>query len=140
MQYVDSSVVVAALTNEAETSRMQTWLGRQTAGALAISEWVVTEFSAALSIKLRTGQVQTHERAASLAAFSRLIAESLEIWPISGAAFRVAARFADRYALGLRAGDALHLGVVAEHGGMIVTLDKRLADAASKLGLSAALL
>ena len=51
-------LIVAALTNEAETGRMQTWLGDQAAKELAISGWVTAEFSAALSIKLRTGQIE----------------------------------------------------------------------------------
>jgi predicted nucleic acid-binding protein len=140
MPYIDTSVLVAALTNEAETVRMQSWLGDQEPAELTISEWVATEFSAALSIKIRTGQIEAHHRAEALAAFTRLSAESFEILPISGAQFRTAARFADQYALGLRAGDALHLAIAVDHGATIVTLDHRLAEAATALGVSARLL
>jgi hypothetical protein len=140
MPYLDTSILVAALTNEAATARMQTWLGEQTPGDLMISEWVTTEFSAALSIKVRTGQIEARHRSEALAAFARLSAASFEILPISGAEFRAAARFADQYALGLRAGDALHLAIVAARGATIATLDRRLADAAAALGVSARLL
>lgn len=140
MLYIDTSVLVAALTNEAETIRMQAWLGEQASGDLGISEWVSTEFSAALSIKIRIGVLEPHHRAESLAAFTRLVAESFGTLPISVAQFRTAARFADQYALGLRAGDALHLAVAADHGAAIATLDRRLAEAASALGVSARLL
>lgn len=140
MLYIDTSVLVAALTNEAETIRMQIWLGEQASGDLAISEWVTTEFSAALSIKIRTGRIEPRHRAESLAALTRLTAESFGILPISGAEFRTATRFADQYALGLRAGDALHLAVAADHGATIVTLDRRLCAAASTLGVSARLI
>jgi uncharacterized protein len=140
MPYIDTSVLVAALTNETETLRMQKWLGAQAPGDLTISEWVATEFSAALSIKIRTGQIEPWHRAEALAAFTRLWVDSLETLPISGAQFRSAARFADQHAFGLRAGDALHLAIAADHGATIVTLDRGLAEAASAFGVSARLL
>jgi predicted nucleic acid-binding protein len=140
MPYVDTSILVAALTNEAETLRMQIWLGEQAPGDLTISEWVATEFSAALSIKIRTGQIETRHRAEALAAFTRLSVDSFTTLPISSAQFRTAARFADQHALGLRAGDALHLAIAADYGATIATLDRRLAEAASSLGVSTQLL
>lgn len=135
--YLDTSVLVAALTNEIATARVQRWLGEQRPDELAISEWVATEFSSALSIKLRSGEIDADERAAALAAFVRLSSESLPSLSISTAQFRAAARFADQHKLGLRAGDALHLAIAADHGAAIATLDKRMAQAAVALGVSA---
>lgn len=140
MKYLDTSVLVAALTNEAETERMQTWLSKQPAGDLAASEWVVTEFSAALSVKLRTGRIAPEHRAGVLAVFARISSENLEMLPVSPMEFRTAARFADQYALGLTAGDALHLAVCAVHGATLCTLDRRLSEAGAPLGVKTALL
>jgi hypothetical protein len=67
MFYLDTSLLVAVLTNGAETERMQHWLGQQPVDDLALSDWVATEFSSALSIKLRTGQIGAAHRADALA-------------------------------------------------------------------------
>ena len=138
--YLDTSLVVAALTREPKTLDTQAWLGNQPPAELAISDWVVTEFSAALSIKLRTKQLDANDRAVALAKFAALCSESVDILPISGLQFRAAARFADQHALGLRAGDALHLAICADHGATICTLDRRLSEAGPVLGVRAVLL
>src|ERR1700741_1705563 len=67
MLYLDTSLQVALLTNEAKTRQVQVWLGEQDPGDLVISDWVVAEFSAALSIKLRTGGIEADHRAKALA-------------------------------------------------------------------------
>ncbi|GBR55165.1 hypothetical protein AA106555_1949 [Neokomagataea thailandica NBRC 106555] len=138
--YIDTSVLVAALTNEAETDRMQSWLASQNPDVLYVSDWVATEFSSALSIKLRTGQITVADRANALALFTRLSAESFQILPVTTQQFRAAARFSDQYTLGLRAGDALHLAVCADHGATLCTLDKRLAEAGPNIGINTKLL
>jgi predicted nucleic acid-binding protein len=126
MLYLDTSLLVAALTNEPETRQMQGWLSEQDPDDLVISDWVVAEFCAALSIKLRTGEIVTRHRANALTMFTRLCNDNLTVMPASRVQLRMAARFADQYAMGLRAGDALHLAVCAEQGATICTLDRRL--------------
>jgi len=137
VHYLDTSLLVAALTNETKTRVAQAWLAGQPAGSLAVSDWVVTEFSAPLSMKLREKQIDAGSRADVLAAFTRLCEESLEVWPVMRSTYRVAARFADRHESGLRAGDSLHLAIAAERGAPICALDRVMIRAARALGVSA---
>ena len=138
--YLDTSLLVAALTRETETERMLRWLDAQDPEHLAISDWVITEFSSVLAIKLRSGQVEAAHRAEALAMFTTMCAQTFALLPISGAQFRTAARFADQHRVGLRAGDALHLAICADHGATLCTLDKRLGEAGPALGVKTALL
>jgi predicted nucleic acid-binding protein len=93
MLYLDTSLLVAALTNEPETARIQGWLGQQPADDLAISDWVTTEFSSAFSIKLRAGQIGAAHRADALATFTRLATDSFAVLSVSRLQFRMAAGF-----------------------------------------------
>ena len=44
MFYLDTSVLVAAMTNEAASDATRLWLGEQKPGELAISDWSLVEF------------------------------------------------------------------------------------------------
>ncbi len=137
--YLDTSLLVAALSAETATARVQDWLRRQGGDDLAISDWVVAEFSSAMAIKLRAGHIEPPHRAAILSQFNRWIVESLDVLPVERAHFRAASRFVDQFALGLRAGDALHLAVAADRGAIVATLDRKLASAGAVLGVATVL-
>jgi predicted nucleic acid-binding protein len=135
MFYLDTSLLVAGLSNEAATPSAQRWLARRREASLCISAWTIPEFSSAMALKLRTGQVGFEQRAAMLAAFNALVEESLIVLAVRSPQFRTAARFVDREELGLRAGDALHLAIAFDVGATMVTFDRRVAGAGPALGV-----
>ena len=139
MFYLDTSVVVSALSVETRTHDVLRWLNEQSDSEFAVSDWVVTEVSSALSIKIRTGTINTAQRALILSQFAQLLTDTFRVLPIEQSAFRTAARFCDQSQLKLRSGDALHLAICAEHGATICTLDQVLGQAAPVLGVASIL-
>lgn len=136
MFYLDTSVLVASITQEPGSDGLREWLGSQEPGNLSISDWVVAEFSSALSLKLRTGQIDLKQRATALTSFSAVSMRSMIILPINAQHFRSAARFADNYESGVRAGDALHLALATHSGATLCTRDRKLAEAGPMLGVN----
>ena len=137
MFYLDTSLLVTALTLEPETDVIQRWLATQLPDETVISDWVMTEFSAALSIKIRSRQLDADGRSRALSEFSAMTKIMGQIYPVSAHHFRTATQLANQYALGVRAGDALHLAIASDYSATLVTRDRKLAEAASTLGIAA---
>jgi predicted nucleic acid-binding protein len=135
-RYLDTSLLVAALTNEARTSEVQAWMATWEEDGFASSQWVATEVSSALAIKLRSGRIDSAGRAIALATFTRMFSATFDVLVIADSHFRAATRYVDQFALGLRSGDALHLAIAAAHGVTVCTLDQRTAAAGLGLGVS----
>lgn len=135
--YVDTSLIVAACTSEMRSNFAQKWLQSQDAGVLLMSEWTRTEFAAAISMKVRSGQLPAAERADAFAAFRLLVKDSFHIAPVSTSDFINGGRLAEQSNLGLRAGDALHLAICHAHGASLATFDKDQHEASLALGIPA---
>lgn len=140
MEYADTSLLVSALTsNEAASGRSQLWLAAQEPGSIAVSDWTITEFSSALSIKTRTKVIDQPRQALAITTFDMLAAQSFVLLPIQREHFRLAAAYAGDPNSGLRSGDALHLAVAFLAGVKLRSLDTRLVNAAQMLGCEAEL-
>ncbi len=136
MLYLDTSVLVSALTAESATARSQSWLKAQEGRRLCISPWVITEMHSALAMKLRLNIVTSYQRETALAEFNYLRKTQFRHFQIHQTDFDVAARFSAQHQLSLRAADALHLAIAADNGATLCTLDQRLFDAAKALGIA----
>jgi len=136
MRYLDTSLLVPLFVREPKSPAVGAWLAGIGTGELAVSEWGATEFSSAASIKTRTGQIDEAARAHMQAEFLAFIhARVRRIIPVLSADFRRAADLCDRWQLGLRAGDALHLAIAERHDLTVCTLDRGMWTAAEALGL-----
>lgn len=136
--YLDASLLVSVLSREQASARVRDWLSVQATTDLVISDWVATEVASALAMKVRMQALTRCECASALAAFAKL-SLSFEVRPISRIVFQTAATFCGSHALGLRAGDALHLAACRQRADTLCTLDRRLAAAATALDVPALL-
>lgn len=135
MIYCDTSVLVAALTQEANTQMVQGWLGRQQPGQVCVSGWTVTEFSCALSRKVRRGDLTPEQRARVLTTWREVLRDGIELIEVPPEAFLAAASYTDRDELALRAGDALHLAIAVGAGYRLASCDASMSQAAIALGV-----
>ena len=135
MVYVDTSVIVPLLTTEQKTQAVTAWFAGL-GDTPTCSDWLLTEFYSALSIKLRTGQINEPGEKKVRKEFEVLVDGGLRIVPVSRDAFKHAAKMVQQYEHGLRAGDSLHLAVALElEASHMATLDGTLAANAKRNGM-----
>ena len=113
MIYVDTSVLVALHTREPHIAAATRWYAACD-DDLASSPWCVTEFARALALKQRTGQLKVAAADRAWEMFQRLCANDLQLVPVGPGTFERAAALVRDAALGLRAGDALHVAAALD--------------------------
>ena len=139
MIYLDTSVVVALLTPEDRSPQALDWFAL-CRGPLISSDWLITETHSALGIKQRHHGISPHARQAAGEQFERLLQGGVELRSLDRGRFRQAADLLQDPALGLRAGDALHLAVALHSRcNRLASFDGRMLQAAAALGMEPAL-
>lgn len=134
--YVDTSVFVTFFVREPASDTVDAWFERTKITDLALSSWTIAEFVGAIGSKVRGGALSAREGEAVVREFHALVQGSLPPIVPNNDDFLAAARMMERFDLGLRAGDALHVAIAQQAGAArLVTLDKVLARAAESLGL-----
>jgi predicted nucleic acid-binding protein len=134
--YLDTSLVVSALVQEEASEAVHDWLASRSSFRFAVSDWVATEFSAALSRKRALHQISAALREEAQLQFDSLLAAEFDVLPVSREEFRLAAHLAGQSLQGLRAGDALHLAIAKTNAVTLCTRDIKLAAAGIDLGCS----
>jgi len=133
--YLDASVVLPTLIAEPTTEAVYDCLGTGDR-ELLISDFAAAEVAAALSRLVRMALLTNADASARLADFDAWRETMSSPVDIREADVRLAYIYVRRFDLGLRAPDALHLAIARRLDATLVTLDRRLADAARELGVS----
>jgi predicted nucleic acid-binding protein len=139
MLYVDTCVLLAALTPEAHSDAAAAFL-EQAPAPLAISPWSATELHSALGLKVRTGALSPSQAEAVLLGFERSLAPAFLMLEVEPQDFRNADACLRGWTTALRAADALHLAIAAGRGATLCSLDGPFVMAARQLGLEAQLI
>lgn len=133
--YVDTSIIVAMLTNEPKTHDCINWFSNLKQTPVS-SDWLITEFNSAIAIKQRTSQLTAKDIKPILQQFEALLNGGIKLMPISRDAFSEAGKLIHKHP-NTRAGDALHLSVAIECAAQqFVTLDIAQAASAKQLGFT----
>lgn len=140
MIYVDTSVFVALCTTEPKSDDVAKWYINSSAKMIS-STWAFTEFSSALSLKVRTGQITEKQSREAWKKFDGLCQNDIELLPIENKVYYSAGIVVIDSKSNLRAGDALHLAVAKQlKSKSLATLDKVLAKNASNVKIQAVLI
>jgi predicted nucleic acid-binding protein len=135
MIYLDTSAVVPMFVSEPSSHAVDEWL-ESNEEALVSADWILTEFSSALSLKVRRGEITKSQAARARTEGEIFLQSGLRLLPVPRATFREAARLANNYSTGLRAGDSLHLAMALEaNAPKIVTADSTLHRSATTNGI-----
>ena len=132
--YVDTSVIVAMLTDEPKTQACKDWFNALKLAPMS-GDWLVTEFYSAIALKQRIGQLREKDVKATIHQFENLTNNSgIKLMSIARETFSNAGKLTHTPA-NTRAGDALHLSVAMQcESKQFVTLDMVQAASAKQLG------
>jgi len=140
MIYVDTSILVALCTAEPKSEAVDKWHNNSSAKMIS-STWSFTEFSSALSLKVRTKQITEKQSRDAWKKFDFLCQNDIELMSIENKTYYSAGILVIDSKSNLRAGDALHLAAAKSFKARsLITLDKVLEKNAARLKIKTILI
>lgn len=133
--YLDTSVLLPTLIVEPTTEAVYDFLGDDNREFL-VSDFAAAEVASALSRLVRLALLTKTDASARLADFDAWRAVVSLPVDLQASDARSAYIFVRRFDLRLRAPDALHVAIARRLDAALVTLDRRLAAAATELGIA----
>jgi len=133
--YFDASAILPALVADGGSAAIDTFMTRH-ADPILVSDLAAAEVASGISRLRRTGAIASADAADCLGDFDAWRAASTDNIDVVAADARLAAVFVRRFELALRAPGALHAAICRRTGCSLVTLDRRLARAATALGVT----
>jgi predicted nucleic acid-binding protein len=136
MLYFDTSFLVPLILPEATSHIIGAFVRELSAEQFTVSHWARVEFSSLIAREIRMGGLDAQAAAQADTRFEAMLDDSFVILLPNADDFTLAKRFLGKFETGLRAGDALHLAIAANHrASKIYSLDKTLLKAGNSLGL-----
>ena len=136
MIYLDTSFIVPLVITEDSSAVVEAMILKVKSGELATSLWTQIELGSLVARKLRMGELSATDAEAVRRELRKILDESFRLLLPTAADFATATKFLDIPKTGLRAGDALHLAVAANHGARkIWSLDRGFIKAGKQIKL-----
>lgn len=127
--FVEEASTPRALHAAAEYTRNGEW-------PLLISDWTIIEFHSVVARCFRNGDISREQAVAAMKKFDRDCQTAFFILPLRPSLFHLAKTWIVGLEIPLKASDALHLAIAHANKCALVTADRRLAAAATALGVA----
>ena len=116
MIYLDTSFIVPLVISEHSSDAIEALVVKVKPGDLATSLWTQIEIASLVARKVRMGELTVEEADAVRREFRKILDESFEVMLPTASDFDTARDYLETPKTGLRAGDAFHLAIAANHG------------------------
>jgi predicted nucleic acid-binding protein len=136
MIYLDTSFVAPLVIAEESSEAIEATIMKVKPGELATGLWTQIELASLVARKLRMGELSATDADAVRRECKKILDESFKMLLPTAADFATATTFLEIPKTGLRAGDAMHLAIAANHGARkIWSLDQGFIKAGKLLKL-----